>query len=164
MHPGLGFQKHRERCSWSNRMHGLGVGQREGSRQEVGGDHLHCPSHEETAAQRGNSRGQGCTADGKRPGPQLPSFCSLGIHPGLLLLEMLSAGTRFILRQREIKNKTRAGCASLLVHFASFQLKGESQAWLFITNPNLQRLVLVGGWVHRPQKNKSEKPTRPQTA
>ena len=94
-----------------------------------------------------------------------PGFSFPGIHPGPLLLEMLSTGTQFILRQREIKNKTRAGCASLLVHFASFQLKGESQAWLFIINPDLQSLVLVGGGVHRPPKrNKSEKPTRPPTA
>lgn len=53
-------------------------------------------------------------------------------------------------------------CLSLLVHFA-FQLKGELQAWLFITNPDLQRLVQVGaGVLHRPQGNKLEKPTQPR--
>lgn len=60
------------------------------------------------------------------------------------------------------KNKTRAGCASLLAHFAAFQLKGESKAWLFITNPDLA----CSSWggvavvVHRPQRNPSEKPIR----
>lgn len=44
------------------------------------------------------------------------------------------------------KNKTRAGCASLLAHFAAFQLKGESKAWLFITNPDLACSSWGGGW------------------
>ena len=97
-----------------------------------------------------------------------PGFSFPGIHPGPLLLEMLSTGTQFILRQREIKNKTRAGCASLLVHFASFQLKGESQAWLFIINPDLQSLVLVGGGgCTGPQKETNQRnppgPRQPET-
>lgn len=60
-----------------------------------------------------------------------------------------------------------AGCASLLVHFASFQLKGESQARLFITNPDLQWLAqewMLRGLVHRPQEDKLERPTWPATA
>jgi hypothetical protein len=46
-----------------------------------------------------------------------------------------------------------AGCAFLLVHFASFQLKGEWQAWLFITNPDPGWLVQVGAdpWTLRKQ-------------
>lgn len=97
-----------------------------------------------------------------------PGFSFPGIRPGPLLLEMLSTGTQFILRQREIKNKTRAGCASLLVHFASFQLKGEPQAWLFIINPDLQSLVLVGvGWCTDPQKETNQRnppgPQQPKT-
>ena len=64
------------------------------------------------------------------------------------------------------KNKTRAGCAFLLAHFAAFQLKGESKAWLFITNPDLA----CSSWggvaveVHRPQRNPSENPPGPPTA
>lgn len=48
--------------------------------------------------------------------------------------------------------------ASLLVHFASFQLKGDSQAWLFITNPDLQWLVQVcGEWgTQTPRKQMGE--------
>lgn len=144
-----------------------GPGCREGrgreSRQQVGGDPLHCFPDEETKAQRGNLSAQGHTAARVRPGPWLPGSCFPGVRPGPQLLERLSAGARLTLRQREkIKNKTHAGCASpLVVHFASFQLKGESQAWLFITNPDLQRLILVvwGGGLHRPQRNKTEKPT-----
>ena len=47
------------------------------------------------------------------------------------------------------KNKTRAGCAFLLAHFAAFQLKGESKAWLFITNPDLACSSWGGGWQWR---------------
>lgn len=48
--------------------------------------------------------------------------------------------------------------ASLLVHFASFQLKGDSQAWLFITNPDLHWLVQVcgEGGTQTPRKQTGE--------
>lgn len=74
---------------------------------------------EETEAQRGNSRAQGHTAAG-------PGLLSRAFVLGLRLRNA-EHGDQFVLRRREkIKNKTRAGCASLLVHLAASQLKGES--------------------------------------
>lgn len=99
-----------------------------------------CPGH--TAGRRGKAF--------SRPGLSFPAF---------LVLEMLSTGTRLTWKQGRFKNKTRAGCASLLAHFAAFQLKGESQAWLFITNPDLACSSWGGAVVvHRPQRNPSEDP------
>ena len=69
----------------------------------------------------------------ERQGLQPPGLS----FPAFLVLEMLSMGTRLTWKRGRFKNKARAGCASLLAHFAAFQLKGEAQAWLFITNPDL---------------------------
>lgn len=107
-----------------------------------------CPGH--TAGQRGKAF--------SRPGLSFPAF---------LVLEMLSTGTRLTWKQGRFKNKTRAGCASLLAHFAAFQLKGESQAWLFITNPDLACSSWGGGqwWCTDPKETHQkthQAPPQPQ--
>lgn len=91
------------------------------------------PIGEETKAQRGNSSAQGHTADGERPGLQPPGFF-FPRHSSWASAPRNAEHRDPVHFETEgdYKNKTRAGCASLLVHFASFQLKGESQAWLFI--------------------------------